>query len=189
MKIHFRSYIYYLSPMLLVYKCLWPLRLVLMLVCCLFKNVYLQIFKYVSFWLDVCCGDREGLGRKLVTNNNSWVAVVTPTDRPYSIRKCCLIEGFKKMWSLCLFDIYVGIGVFVFDWVRSLSFHLNIYVLCFKKLCLIIFWILNENINVCMLLLLLYYLMGNKMTTVKSCINNRVSRRRGITIFQILEGS
>ena len=35
---------------------LWPLRLGWMLVCCLYKEVYLQIFKRVSFWLNGCCG-------------------------------------------------------------------------------------------------------------------------------------
>ena len=27
-------------------------------------------------------------------NHTSWVAVVTPTDRPKSVRNCCLIELF-----------------------------------------------------------------------------------------------
>ena len=28
------------------------------------------------------------------SNITSWVAVVTPTDRPKSVRNCCLIEHF-----------------------------------------------------------------------------------------------
>ena len=48
--------ILYLSSMLYVYRFLWPLRLGLLLVCCLYKEVYLQIFKCMSFWLHGCCG-------------------------------------------------------------------------------------------------------------------------------------
>ena len=48
--------ILYLSSMLYVYRFLWPLRLGWLLVCCLYKEVYLQIFKRVSFWLNGCCG-------------------------------------------------------------------------------------------------------------------------------------
>ena len=43
--------------MLYVYRFLWPLRLGWLLVCCLYKKVYLQIFKRVSFWLHGCCGE------------------------------------------------------------------------------------------------------------------------------------
>ena len=49
-----------LSSMLYVYRFLWPLRLGWLLVWCLYKEVYLQIFKRVSFWLHGCCG---GVGR------------------------------------------------------------------------------------------------------------------------------
>ena len=48
--------ILYLSCMLYVYRFLWPLRLGWLLVCCLYKEVYLQIFKCMSFWLHGCCG-------------------------------------------------------------------------------------------------------------------------------------
>ena len=37
-----------------------PLHLGWLLVCCLYKEVYLQIFKRVSFWLHGCCGEWEG---------------------------------------------------------------------------------------------------------------------------------
>ena len=52
--------ILYLSSMLYVYRFLWPLRFGWLLVCCLYKEVYLQIFKRVSFWLHGCCGEWEG---------------------------------------------------------------------------------------------------------------------------------
>ena len=70
-----------------------PFRLVWLLVCCLYKEVYLQFFKYVSFWLHGCCGEWEG-GPVNQVNHTSWVVVVTPTDRPKSVRNCCLIELF-----------------------------------------------------------------------------------------------
>ena len=87
-------YTYYLLTMLFVYWFLCPLRLVWLLVCCcLYKEVYLQIFKCVSFWLHGCCGEWEG-GPVNQINHTSWVAVVTQTDRPKSVRNCCLIELF-----------------------------------------------------------------------------------------------
>ena len=66
---------------LLVYWFLWPLRLVWLSVFCLYKEVYLQIFKCVSFWLHGCCGGGEGWPVNQV-NHTSWKAVVTPTDCP-----------------------------------------------------------------------------------------------------------
>ena len=38
----------------------------------------------------------RGVGRlaRKPVNHTSWVAVVTPTDRPKSVRNCCLIELF-----------------------------------------------------------------------------------------------
>ena len=100
--------ILYLSSMLYVYRFLWPLRLGWLLVCCLYKEVYLQIFKRVSFWLHCCCGEWEGWARKPV-NHTSWVAVVTPTDRPKSVRNRCVIELFCDVvyvvilpfWQFC----------------------------------------------------------------------------------------
>ena len=50
--------------MLYVYLFLWPLRLGWLLVCCLYKEVYLQIFKRVSVWLHGYCGESEGLALK-----------------------------------------------------------------------------------------------------------------------------
>ena len=119
--------IYYLLTMLFVYWFLWPLRLVLMLVCCLYKVVYLQIFKCVSFWLHGCCGEWEG-GPVNQVNHTSWLAVVTPTDRPKSVRNCCLIELFCGLFvmSLCPFDISVGVGAFV-KGLGQISSFLSLY--------------------------------------------------------------
>ena len=47
-------------------------------------------------------------------NHTSSVDVVTPTDRPKSVRNRCLIELFcGVVLSLCPFDISVGVGAFV----------------------------------------------------------------------------
>ena len=64
-----------------------------LLVFCLYKEVYLQIFKRVSFWLHGCCGEWE-VGPVNQVNHTSWVAVVTPTERPKSVRNRCVIELF-----------------------------------------------------------------------------------------------
>ena len=44
-----------------------------------------------------------------------WVAVVTPTDRPKSVRNRCLIGLFCGVVCVvtCPFDISVGVGAFV----------------------------------------------------------------------------
>ena len=111
--------------MLFVYWFLWPLRLVWLLVCCLYKQVYLQIFKCVPFWLH---GEWEG-GPVNQVNHTSWVAVVTPTDRPTSVRNCCLIELFVALFvlSLCPFDISVGVGAFVIG-LGHISSFLSLYL-------------------------------------------------------------
>ena len=43
--------------------------------------------------LHSCCGEWEGGPLKPV-NHTSWVAVVTPADRPKSVRNRCVIELF-----------------------------------------------------------------------------------------------
>ena len=76
-------------------------------------------FWHVSFWLHGCCGEWEGCARWPV-NHTSWVAVVTSTDRPKSVRNRCVIELFVALFvlSLCPFDISVGVGFF---WHRTES--------------------------------------------------------------------
>ena len=113
--------------MLNVYQLLWPLHLGLLLVCCLYKEVYLQIFKCVSFWLQDCCGNWEGWTRKSV-NHTSWMAVVTPTDRPKSVHNRCVIELFLwRCLSLCTFDISAGVGAFVILLSQISSFFSSWY--------------------------------------------------------------
>ena len=58
----------------------YPLRLGWLLVCCLHKEVYLQILNVCPFDYTavVESGKVESVNQ---VNNTSWVAVVTPTDR------------------------------------------------------------------------------------------------------------
>ena len=49
-------------------------------------------------------------------NHTSGVAVVTPTDRPKSVRNCCIIEVFVGVFfvlSSCFLDFSVGVEAFV----------------------------------------------------------------------------
>ena len=87
------------------------------------KKVYLQIFKCVSFWLNDYCGELGRWVRKLV-NHTSRVAVVTPTDRPKSVRNRCVIELFVVFFvlSLCPFDISVRVGAFAMRLSQISSF-------------------------------------------------------------------
>ena len=63
-----------------------------LLVCCLYKEVYLQILICVLLIIRLL----RGVGRwaRKPVNHTSLVAVVTPTDRPKSVRNRCLIELF-----------------------------------------------------------------------------------------------
>ena len=50
-----------------------------------------------------------------LTVHTSWVAFVTPTDRPKSVRNRCVIEVFGGVFVLsrCFLDMSVGVGAFV----------------------------------------------------------------------------
>ena len=125
MSLNIFFYIKHVLPMLFVYRFLWPLRLVSLLVCCLYKEIYLQILKCVSFWLQGCCGEWEGWARKPL-NHISLMVVVTRTDCPNSVRNRCVIELFVALFvlSLCPFDISVGVGAFVI-WLSQISSFLS----------------------------------------------------------------
>ena len=82
-----------------------------LLVCCLYKEVYLQ------FFLNLCPFDYKAVagsgkvGPVDQAKDTSWVALVTPTDRHKSVRSRCVIELFGCVFvlSLCRFDdsIYI----------------------------------------------------------------------------------
>ena len=57
-------------------------------------------------------------------NHTSWVALVTPTDRPKSVRNRCLIELFCGVVCVvtCPFDISVGVGAFAIGLGQISSF-------------------------------------------------------------------
>ena len=75
-------------------------------------------------------------------NHTSWVALVTPTDRPKSVRNRCLIELFCGVVCVvtCPFDISVGVGAFVIGLGQIssfLSWHIELKVctwLCYTVL-------------------------------------------------------
>ena len=91
-------------------------------------DVYIRRFIYK--FLNVCPFDYTAVagsgkvGPVNQVNHTSWVAVVTPTDRPKSVRNRCLIELF--LWRcLCChfpFDISVGVGAFVIGLSQISSF-------------------------------------------------------------------
>ena len=57
-------------------------------------------------------------------NHTSWVVIVTPTDRPKSVRNRCVIEvlvgGF--VLSRCFLDFSVGVWGFVIEMSQISSF-------------------------------------------------------------------
>ena len=59
------------------------------------------------------------------------MAIVTPTDRPMSVRNCCVIEVFGGAFVLsrCVLDFSVGVVLLSYGWGRSLPFFFN-YLLC-----------------------------------------------------------
>ena len=49
--------------------------------------------------LHNCCGEWEGWDPVKWFNHTSWVAIVTPTDRPKSVRNRCVIKVFGGVFS------------------------------------------------------------------------------------------
>ena len=70
-------------------------RLVWLLVCCLYL-----LRRFINKFLNACPFDYTAVagsgkvGPVNQVNHTSWVAVVTPTDRPKSVRNRCVIELF-----------------------------------------------------------------------------------------------
>ena len=69
-------------------------------------------------------------------NHTSRVALVTPTDRPKSVRNRCLIELFCGVVCVvtCPFDISVGVGAFVIE-LGQISSFLSTFIL-FSYVCI-----------------------------------------------------
>ena len=91
-------------------------------------DVYIRRFIYK--FLNVCPFDYTvvagsgKVGPVNQVNHTSWVAVVTPTDRPKSVRNRCLIELFCGVVCVVTapFDISVGVGAFVIGLSQISSF-------------------------------------------------------------------
>ena len=64
----------------------------------------------------------------LIKIKTSWVDVVTPTDRPKSVRNPCLIKVFVGVFVLssCLLDFSVSVRVFIIGLIQiSFFFYSN----------------------------------------------------------------
>ena len=60
-------------------------------------------FKCVFFWLHCFCGKWEGWTFVNRFNHTSGVTVVTPTDRPKSVRNRCVSEVFCGVFGVVTF--------------------------------------------------------------------------------------
>ena len=93
---------------------------------------FVFIRRFIYQFLNVCPFDYmvvAGSGKVGPVNHTSWVAVVTPTDRPKSVRSRCVIELFGP--CLCchfaLMTFLLVYGLLSQDWVRYLPFSLVYY--------------------------------------------------------------
>ena len=71
------------------------------------------------------------LGLCKVVNHTSWVAVVTPTDRPKSVRNSCVIEVFGVVFKLscCFLEFSLDVGALVMELSQISSFFsLYLYI-------------------------------------------------------------
>ena len=83
---------------------------------------------FVSFWLPGCCEEWEG-GPVNQVNHTSWVAVVTPTDRPKTVRNRYLIELF------CGVVCVVTLPFWHFCWCRGFCHRTESDLLLFVFTC------------------------------------------------------
>ena len=109
--------------MLYVYRWLLPLYLGWLLVCCLYKEVYLKKLNVCPFDYTTVAGSGK-VGPVNQVNYTSWVAIVTPTDRPKSVRNRSVMELFCGVVCVVIlpFDISVDVGAFVIGLSQISSF-------------------------------------------------------------------
>ena len=97
-----------------------------------FQNYFLGILYILKFQLtgtcscprlNNCCGAWEGWNPVNWFNHTSWVAIVTPTDRPKSVRNPCVIEVFGGV--LCCHVAFWILMAFVIGLSRISSFFLK----------------------------------------------------------------
>ena len=79
----------------------------------------------------------RGVGRwaRKPVNHTSWVAVVTPTDRPKSVRNCCLIELF------CGVVCVVTLSLWHFCWYRGFCHRTGSDLLLFVSIALLLLFV------------------------------------------------
>ena len=70
-------------------------------------------------------------------NLTSWEAVVTPTDRPESVRNRCVIEvcWWRFVLSLCILDVSVCAGAFVIGLSQTSSFFSHTHARLMLHVC------------------------------------------------------
>ena len=80
----------------------------------------------VFIWLHCCCSEWEGWYSLTRYNHTSWVTVVTPTDRPKSVRNRCVIKGFGGVFVLSIcFRIFCWYRGFVIG-LSQISFFFSL---------------------------------------------------------------
>ena len=134
----------------------------------------------------------RGVGRwaRKPVNHTSWVAVVTPTDRPKSVRNRCLIELFCGVvcvvalsfwhfcWCITSFGFCHRTGSDLFLFVIKVFFHINLISrwytsekkitrLCFHDSTIINFFHCNEGF---ILLWVWHVDRGNLLLTFSSIL-------------------
>ena len=96
-------YIYFCSIIFIIYalrvSIFMTSPVLVVLVCCLYKEVYLHILNVCHFEYMAVAGSWKVRPVNKVYHTN-WVAVVTPTNRPKSVRNGCVIELF--FWLFCV---------------------------------------------------------------------------------------
>ena len=105
------------------------------------RNFSLNNNYLLLFYTQIHIGGRWA--RKPV-NHTSWVAVVTPTDRPKSVRNCCLIELFcgvvrvvtLPFWHFCWcrgFCHRTGSDLLLFVYIHVNSSEVNCNLILISK--------------------------------------------------------
>ena len=97
--------------------------------CCL--SAWVLIFLNVCPFYYTSVAGRGKVGPVNQVNHTSWMAVVTPTDRPKSVRNRCVMELFVALFvlSLCPLDNSAGVEAFVIGLSQIFSFFSYAYIL------------------------------------------------------------
>ena len=142
------------------------------------------MLKCVSFWLQIFCGWLKGWNPVNRFTHTSWTTVVTPTDRPKSVRNLCVIKDFGVVlvlsldfhflivWSLCHRTVSDLFLLFSYDWDLGLIIHslpvankISIYVVCWGFNCKgwFIMFCYVPTYDVRLYYLILFYTQSNQI--------------------------